>query len=936
MNAVQPLLSEAAHQLQATIIRHNNDAGSMRIAHGVVEPLLDALREQLLLVLVKPLTLELHIAKMNGELPAETSAERFRQFTERLLNPIARESLFTRYPVLLKHCRRISTQWQEAMQEFLQRTAKDMPALAQAFGVVGPLVDAQVSSGDAHQQGRRVIVATFANGQRLVYKPRPLQAALRFQQLLRWLNVRGLKPQLDTFQVLDAGVYGWSEFVATGECQSMGDVTAFYRRVGALLAVLHAFRVTDAHFENLIARGPHPVLIDIETVLQPNFALQMPDSPRRVGLDATTRSVLMVGLLPSPAVVGSRVVDMSGLGARPDQPTQLQTLSFDSSGSDDMRIAKVPYSVATCAHLPSLDGQFHVATDHVESLVGGFSDAYRQIAASADAIAAPGGPLSAFEDCQIRVLLRPTATYAALLQESHHPTALSDGTEADLVLGQIWSGAAPSGVLKRVVAHEFTQLQQGDIPYFSCRASSSTLTSSDEQPIDGVLSTSGIDAVRDRLHRMNEVDLRLQEWIIRASLASLGEATNNLAEPHTCEPNGHIANSAASAMDATSLTVDGRASWLTLAPREAGHDAELGHEIAEVGLDLYDGLAGIGFFLFAYARHTADERARLLGRCAFAELDRRVEANPTDQSFGAFNGLAGILYAYAHVSSWFPDEGLELRVTAASLLPAIDAKLRTDPACDLISGRAGALLCLLAAHRAWGDDAYLNLAVRCGRDLTDGLGHPPGDEAARWGLPYRRGMSHGYAGIAMALARLGAATREKRFIEASLDITRLECDLVSNNEWTDPGDEHHAGQATWCHGAPGIAVARLVTASISGVAWVENEARRALTRCLDSSSLDNDSLCHGTLGNLDALAHAAGTLSGEPYWAQEVARQHAMLAADIAERGLRCARPHYIAVPGLMTGLAGIGYGALRLIDPTVFPSVLSLAPPSSREALGR
>jgi Lanthionine synthetase C-like protein len=33
--------------------------------------------------------------------------------------------------------------------------------------------------------------------------------------------------------------------------------------------------------------------------------------------------------------------------------------------------------------------------------------------------------------------------------------------------------------------------------------------------------------------------------------------------------------------------------------------------------------------------------------------------------------------------------------------------------------------------------------------------------------------------------------------------------------------------------------------------------------------------------------------------------------------------------PGLMTGLAGIGYGLLRLAEPTRVPSVLVLTPPT-------
>jgi lantibiotic modifying enzyme len=40
-----------------------------------------------------------------------------------------------------------------------------------------------------------------------------------------------------------------------------------------------------------------------------------------------------------------------------------------------------------------------------------------------------------------------------------------------------------------------------------------------------------------------------------------------------------------------------------------------------------------------------------------------------------------------------------------------------------------------------------------------------------------------------------------------------------------------------------------------------------------------------------------------------------------------------VEAPGLMNGLAGIGYGLLRLAAPTSVPSILALDPPSPRGA---
>lgn len=930
LNAVQPLLQSALGRLRDEVDILNCGAGYPVIEPGVLESLIDSLREQLLLVVIKPLTLELHVARMAGALGGDTSAERFKLFTDDLCRQQTRGRLFSQYPVMLRRCVRICEQWVDSTREFLRRTACDMPLLKRTFGVDSQLISAQVSSGDAHHQGRRVVIATFCRGRQLVYKPRPMKAAVRFQELLVWLNESGLNPELATIRILDAGAYGWSEFVETSDCQSPNDILGFYQRMGALLAVLHAVRATDAHFENLIAHGSHPVLVDLETVLQPQLVEDGGKLGNRPCLAAAALSVLAVGLLPTPIRVGNQLVDMSGLGAKPDQPTPLQTMGLDASGTDAMRVTKVQFAIDTSSHLPRLGGEFHMATSHVEPLVAGFRNAYRMMMAYASEMSSPTGPIAAFGECQVRVLLRPTATYASLLQESHHPMAMSDGTEADRILGQIWSGVASSSIRQKTVLREFTQLQQGDIPYFSCRASDITLLSGDGHQLESVLSTSGVDAVRARLGRMSETDLGLQEWIIRASMACLGETGAAVVVPErTLQRGSSAADLAKDSLLSTCVVSGNRASWLSLAPTTTGHpDASLDHQVAEVGIDLYDGLAGIALFLFAYAKHTNDERALHVGNGVLNELDQRIQTSSGIHPIGAFTGLSGIVYAYAHIGHHVPEKSAELQAKADALLPLIEAKLTLDLACDLMGGRAGVMLCLLAAYGVWGVRSYLDLSLECGKDLVGWLGQAPYEAMPTLKMPYQRGMSHGYAGIAMALATIGAIAGEKSFTRAALELTRLESSLIASGGWTDPGDEHHAEQATWCHGAPGIAMARLVTLGHTPDPWVEQEARSALAHCLHAPALDNDSLCHGALGNLDTLMHAAVAFPRERLWTDKVCREMSDLTSALEHRGLRCARPNYVTVPGLMTGLSGIGYGALRLASPEVFPSVLALASP--------
>jgi len=59
-------------------------------------------------------------------------------------------------------------------------------------------------------------------------------------------------------------------------------------------------------------------------------------------------------------------------------------------------------------------------------------------------------------------------------------------------------------------------------------------------------------------------------------------------------------------------------------------------------------------------------------------------------------------------------------------------------------------------------------------------------------------------------------------------------------------------------------------------------------------------------------------------------RLTALNITEAERRGLRWGLPLNVETPGLMTGLAGIGYGLLRLADPEQIPCLLLLEPPNS------
>ena len=100
------------------------------------------------------------------------------------------------------------------------------------------------------------------------------------------------------------------------------------------------------------------------------------------------------------------------------------------------------------------------------------------------------------------------------------------------------------------------------------------------------------------------------------------------------------------------------------------------------------------------------------------------------------------------------------------------------------------------------------------------------------------------------------------------------------------------------------------------------------------------SLCHGELGAVEPLIWLAerehpAIRAHEPVAlprrrgtdAEERRRRAGLVLAAVQQYGPQCGTPRAVPSPGLLTGLAGIGYGLLRLAFPERVPSVLLLEP---------
>ncbi|WP_308405529.1 type 2 lanthipeptide synthetase LanM family protein [Streptomyces tardus] len=871
----------------------------------------------------RTLVLELDAARRAGRLAGADSRRRFRSFVEELRTGEGLGRLLARYPVLARMLAQTSLDAAEATAELVLRFRADRDALVAELldgRDPGALLGVDLGQGDPHQGGRSVAILAFADGARLVYKPRPLSQHALLDELAAWFGTKapGVRPR--TPRTVRRQGYGWLEFVAHRWCRSLGEAAAFYRRQGALLALLYALDGADMHYENLIACGDQPVLVDAETLLHTGLP-----EPNTAGADpageALRASVHRTCLLPHLLIGEQGALDISALGRSADGTFPSEGLNWQDCGTDVMRVVRGPVLSPAAQNHPLPEDRPLGRADHRAVLLEGFRTGYAAIAEHRAELEAPDGPLLTWADSPARLIARPTRLYATLLEESTHPSLLGDALARDSVFSVLWSESLADGARRRLIEQETADMWRGDVPLFVHRPSGTGVRSADGTWLPDLLPVAALTAVRRKLARLDEVDCLDQEWIVRATLAA-GSAGFPGARPRSelavvpvptagAAPSRLLAAAAgiADEIAARAVRAGGRANWLGLEQVSGPHWAVL-----PMGAGLAQGYCGVALFLAQLNSLAGPGRYGTLAQESvrpLAPLLRALAAEPelaAPVGPGAYHGLGGVVHALLRLSRLTDERLLD---SLPDALTALEHAVRHCPEPGLASGNTGALTAAVSAHRVTGDARALLLADRLADALTAQLSGP--EQRGALGT----GFAEGAAGIGWALLRYAELRPERARPHTAVAHALLR----QAARETGPGTTL---DLSWTNGIAGI------TAAAAALPGAPSDSRvERLAECGASFDL---SLGHGTLGQLEALAVLAGPGGRDEELTaragEALTRGTGDVLALVEAQGHRCATPDRIPTPGLLTGLAGIGYGLLRLAHPRSVPSVLLLEHP--------
>ena len=898
-----PLADDARRAVRAALV-----ASAQCDADSMTRSLEDALFQRLFEATSRTLALQLGVAAAKGLLAGADPRARFDFFCECLNDRRSAAGLLAQYPVLVRRLSLLTAQWRDGALETIRRLEAGLAAVRDDFfsGEDPGVCVAAEPMGDSHAGGRRVQRLTFETGAQAIYKPRPLVLECGFRDVVAWANTAGLTPDLAAAPAIDRGDHGWMYYVQAGACADAGGVERYFRRQGGNLALAYVLGAVDLHYENVIAAGERPVIVDLETLFHTPLAARGPARAGHAAALILAGSVIQTLLLPvyhegdADPDGESQGGDPSALGYVPGAESAFVAETWVGQDTDDMRLGRARVEVPAAACLPELDGRVVPAAEHVDAILGGFSDAYDFFQVRKDTLLLRRWPMTAFHGGKARRVLRATASYAQLLERSWHPSLGGDITTLESTLdAELRAMRGDDEVTDTERATEVADLVAGDIPYFSF-----------------AVGGAGWRASRRRLRALDAADKARQLWIAEMTFVTLGQP---LPPRPVAGRRGRAADVGAIAVEARrigerlsnlAIQTDGRASWLF--PSLAG---ELRLEPVAAGFDLYEGLAGVGLFLGGLGLALHEPRFGRLAEAAMAEAWTvwRGMARETI-SIGGYSGAGGLAWTFAALAETTGRRDWADKARRIVRAHAVDAA--QESAIDVISGRAGFLVAGLGVAQMLGDAPLVDALRPCAMSLaalnTSAL--PKQSDA---------GLAHGRAGVGFALARMAAIDGDAERRRRALGL--IEEDLATSaavRDGTTPLSDDLDGRAmaAWCRGGIGAALAAL---SLGVPPTQETEALVALA----THDAADVALCpcHGSLGVLEFLDTAiSARVSGAKAAREQVRR----VTLERVLSGEHCCDHHHrIEAPGLMTGLAGTGWWLLRELEPGRFPSALTLDP---------
>lgn len=869
----------------------------------------------------------------------------YKTFIEILKVPEHRNFLLNKYKTLKIKLEKFQIMYLNQFSKLIQSLNKDYMELKNHFSNFNS--DSSLTSlsfiGDPHDHYQRVLLLTFTKGStitKLIYKPRSIENECRYNEFLSLLNQQ-LQIPLKIMHCLQKEDYGYCEYIERKSCTTKNEIEQFYWRYGALIAISYFLNITDLHYENLIANGPNPVLVDLECM-----ALPLLSSPHSQNIPLPfQRTLLTSGLLPQYEFFEDGCIDISALngGGAQEVPIELPQIEKDSQGNLSVKRKKIFLSEQE--NRPKCEDKTLHPEQFSQKIIEGFRSVYEIFIKQRERFI--NEILPRFYNCRSRLVLRSTHIYFTLMKEQYHPLLLYNPKQLEKHLLWVKDNTLNGIDLSN---SEYLQMQNDDIPAYYVSVQSKKVHDAYGYLANINVYQTGFERLYSNFQKANEKDLEKQIKTIKDSLACLElnssqkrknsiKAISYQRFPNKKATDIEKAIDLLDYLQMQAFTDEGIFSYWTLHKTEEISNQKYFY-LTTTGMNMYEGLIGI-LLPYIYISHSFGvERFKSFWQQGISGIERFLKQQLTSShvDFGLFSGLGGIaylchvLYRIGAIRFAVSLENCLFQVIEKKFLTWLNAEQHSF---DLINGVAGFMIALhrLNQHSTHFKAQISSLLKQCLTFLfthyTNPFQFPAKAKTKYIGCPLL-GMSHGVSGIAWVLAQIDADLETTNiWINKALDYERCHFSKTHQN-WPNYVSlrnkelEENSYQVDWCHGAVGIGLNRI---DMYCNGWrnseIEKEIEIALTTTGKHMNRSNINLCHGALGT-----HEFFLCAKQNRWiSDKVYRKVSDLIDHLTEDLNTCSTdgPSLLHIPGLMTGYSGLAYQLLRKAAPDKVPSLLLL-----------
>lgn len=375
-----------------------------------------------------------------------------------------RTYLFKEYPVLFRLAVEEVANFIKNFKEFLKRLDCDYKDVLKINNHKRSCIVGLTSNvGDPRIDGCLIHIIRFDKGCEVVYKPWNLKMQESFNTLITQVSA-SLKRTFYTAKTITKEDYGWMECIEQVDNPNQLDLSKNCSQTGNLLAILYILDAIDFHSGNIIYSKNGPVVIDCETLFQPDRFTENPIHNSTVYNDY---NVLEVALLP-------KIIKSVSSQAVLDEGSSISNYSdLVNVGFEECYMYFLNHKVI------------------LSSLI-----------------------LELFKECPIRIVLRSNKVYNHLMTERLKPEVLTDGYKSDMLFDWLWGYIPKFKHLKRLVIFEKECLLKREIPVFYTFFSSYDLFFGGEKVSQKYFYDNAKERLLSRLKEINTNDLKTQQELI--------------------------------------------------------------------------------------------------------------------------------------------------------------------------------------------------------------------------------------------------------------------------------------------------------------------------------------------------------------------------------------------------------------------------------------